>query len=708
MLRYTIRTSNKKIKRTEYKITYSLRGDYYFYFQFSEQHHLNVGDIINIGETYRTTIDLRKQIKIGVGYNSEISKFFVKWRYLNDVDINGNPQEWQMISNIDNLTDFEIPPFQINNSMELFLKVENNILKAKPENCDAYQNIIDLTTINITRFLSENSLLKVSNVFDNFIQIPAFNDSINVRYSMKFWNNTKDTFFFRTDFAPKLIQNVDELYVILNQDTNPRTTTDSNGETANPEIFETLNVGELFSFNPNGNPNNNNGLYETATGIDYINPFNMSPINVLDYEIIEDCTDSYLINIKSIDIGDDTFIPDDIEYIYKRINLNDLQIWRENSFFSLGIPLENKFDIRTKQKELVDRDFYQVERKKAINQVVDMERVQFTPAYPEFEVVNGIMSPKRDGNGNIIYTTIRELEFNFFFDKNNNDENSNGNWGEYNGIMPTYWNTLGFVNDDVKYQRNRLKRTFFRISYFDEKNPTKQNLLYNNTIFTDTSGMYSNYIKANKDNWLMLTENGKKVRVDSDGFTGIVPNVIQLSEVKTNPYFTTTFNIKNPILRNELDGNNSSEGYYIYLTKDKAPEIQPTLCYLKIEFNNASNGKRSLFFNRLKTDDYQQRQNTNLPDGGVDMNNVFLSQTINNVESEDFVYLKVYLSYDVINGRYVYFPANYWCGTATQPITDIDGGQKNDYEPYGGTSSDMTISTNTKKLIINIYEGKVK
>lgn len=700
MLKYTLKTSERPPQKVTYEISNAKVNGDLFEFHFSKQHSLKSGDTIHIGESDSATINTRKKIVIGIGYSSNDSKFSVKWNYSDGVDINFDKTEWTLIGYIENNTIYDLPTTTIPNSMELHLKVEYGVLKAKPEHCSTYQDVIDIDTIKIPQFLSENSIIKVINVSDNYLTIPSFDINENIPYSNSYWDYEESRFVFRIERKPILDNTKDKLNVSLVYDKDSM------------EDFTTYPVDELFSFNPSSLQPNPDNLYNTPTGGEYFPPMEEKIYNVLDYEVIDECSDTYLINIKKIE-ADLTFKPENINTINRIADIKELELWIENTNHKIQIGITNNFDIKTNQEDLIKTKFYEVEKEKAINGIVDMERVQFTPVYPEYDS-NGKI--KRDKNNNIIFTTIRELEFNFFF--LSDDKTYWGGNATYlnsnNAVpqVPTYWKDLGFVNDDVKYQKNKLKKTFFRLSYFDEKNPTKQNLLYTNTVFTNTSSMYSSYIKATKETWEVKTENGEKFVVDDDYFRGII------GTESLKPYFNTKFNILHPLLRDGKDGNNSSEGYYLYLTKDKAPEIHPVMCYIKIEFNNALNGKRSLFFNRFDGSYYQQGENTSLTADGISMDNIFFSQIIKidgrEVKSEDFVYLKVYLSYDVINGRYIYFPANTWCGNTELP-QDLnyseernDSNCKNDYESYGGTASDMSIVTKDKKLVVNIYEGKVK
>ena len=63
---------------------------------------------------------------------------------------------------------------------------------------------------------------------------------------------------------------------------------------------------------------------------------------------------------------------------------------------------------------------------------------------------------------------------------------------EYQSDLLSY---LGFDDDDVKYQKSKLKKSFLRISFYDSDNIANQNLLHTATIFLDSGELFAKYIK---------------------------------------------------------------------------------------------------------------------------------------------------------------------------------------------------------------------
>lgn len=69
---------------------------------------------------------------------------------------------------------------------------------------------------------------------------------------------------------------------------------------------------------------------------------------------------------------------------------------------------------------------------------------------------------------------------------------SRNNLYEYQSDLLSY---LGFTNDDIKYQKSKLKKSFLRLSFYDSDNIGNQNLLHTATIFIDSGNLFAKYIK---------------------------------------------------------------------------------------------------------------------------------------------------------------------------------------------------------------------
>lgn len=216
-------------------------------------------------------------------------------------------------------------------------------------------------------------------------------------------------------------------------------------------------------------------------------------------------------------------------------------------------------------------------------EIIDNEKRQFLPAMAK-------------GNG---FKLAQEIEFNLHFRSRVDMEKSTDTNVVYNDTFKTtdsqIWNglkwedgieeskleyaysgytddladelnQLGFTEDDIKYQKTKLKKTFIRLLFYSSKNMLDRELLYYSTIFLDAGKLYTKYgnIKNSKDSNAFNPE-----RTDDD---------LRLS---------ATFSVKN-----KYDTTKSSEGFYLYLFPNELEEENKSKpIYMKVEFNHAGYGK---------------------------------------------------------------------------------------------------------------------
>lgn len=136
----------------------------------------------------------------------------------------------------------------------------------------------------------------------------------------------------------------------------------------------------------------------------------------------------------------------------------------------------------------------------------------------------------------------------------------------YNDDIADELNQIGFTEDDIKYQKTKLKKTFLRLLFYSSKNMLDRELLYYSTIFLDTGDLYAKYgnIKNITDNAAFDPE-----RIDKS---------LRLS---------ASFSVKN-----KYDTTKSSEGFYLYLFPNEVEGKNASrTIYMKVEFNHAGYGK---------------------------------------------------------------------------------------------------------------------
>ena len=132
-------------------------------------------------------------------------------------------------------------------------------------------------------------------------------------------------------------------------------------------------------------------------------------------------------------------------------------------------------------------------------------------------------------------------------------------------------NDLGFTEDDIRFRKTKLKKSFIRLMFYSSNEPLNAELLYYSTIFFDTGKLYKTYsnIKNNRD------------------VNGFIYPAFDENRVDEELRLSSKF-----VIKNKYDISNSSEGFYLYLFPNELHEenIERTI-YMKVEFNHAGYGK---------------------------------------------------------------------------------------------------------------------
>ena len=212
--------------------------------------------------------------------------------------------------------------------------------------------------------------------------------------------------------------------------------------------------------------------------------------------------------------------------------LDNLKIYVRRNYINLPLQLNASVGGNPIQDNIVERDFFESETNRAINPIIDMEKDVY---YPKFIDTN---EHKYSGSSTS-FKPIRQINLNLHF--RTRDVNPiDGNWKVYedyndaskknlcNWFVTDYpfyqeWlcknprsgstlqeasdlmGMLFFTNYDVYYQKNKLAKSFVRLSYYDSTDPQKQQLLATSTVFIDEHALFKKYI-----------DNSRKIK---DGYT---------------------------------------------------------------------------------------------------------------------------------------------------------------------------------------------
>lgn len=381
---------------------------------------------------------------------------------------------------------------------------------------------------------------------------------------------------------------------------------------------------------------------------------------------------------------------------------DDLSIYVPQGFINIHLPLYMNVANNINQEDIVQNQFFEKEKTAAINPIVDMEKDVYVPK---------VLTQRYEGAASV-FADIEQINFNLHFRTRNldtwkitdsaNDYSMSGqtysqcldNWFvtdfyPYRGIISNSADTLVetsdlmgllyFTNDDVFYQRDKIAKSFLRLSYYDSPDPQTQSLLATSCIFMDEHKAYKTYIDNSRKNIREYGQvempifetmpNGNREDVtELDKLNKISVLTEYLGTKKENKKYYNVTDANNIlideskrissrlIVSNKYSTDTSSEGYYLYMFKEYSEKLHPKPIYMKIEFNHAGIGRTIPFIIPMLWEQLGDSRkdapvralslNTNdLPIlcKGVPLSHVYVQ-----------TYIPLYAVYDFINQEYCY------------------------------------------------------
>lgn len=287
------------------------------------------------------------------------------------------------------------------------------------------------------------------------------------------------------------------------------------------------------------------------------------------------------------EIGENITIIGDVECKYVSTNKTDtyslVSFYKNDNTYKINFNLTENSDYKHLYQESLVNDGYTNKVKEAVVNnapVIDMEKVKFSPY---------LIAPEGSNDGK----SASKLKFNLHF-RTRTDLNES--W-RYDTEASNYWNNisnynyvklnpnsetvrssdmlyyLGFTDNDIKNQKAKIKKSFLRLSFYDDVNPLTQKLLYFSTIYMDSGILFGKYIKAYSD----IKKNG-----------GDFNNIVLSSSSLTSNRLDCQF-----VIEDEFCTEKCSEGFNIYYFPDEivnAENGEKTI-YMKVEFNHAGFGR---------------------------------------------------------------------------------------------------------------------
>ena len=292
----------------------------------------------------------------------------------------------------------------------------------------------------------------------------------------------------------------------------------------------------------------------------------------------------------------------------------NLVLFSNIGYISVKFPMVMKDGGDVIQDDIVSKEFFDYQKKLAINKIIDMEKDVYVP---KFIPIKGKTKGKYSGSSTT-FKSLNEIRVNLHFrtrDLSNWKVIENGGWfitdyypyatmKDNDKLMETsdLVGLLDFTNNDVYYQKSKLAKSFLRLSYYDSTDPQTQTLLATSTVFVDEHALFKKYIDNSRKNVRIyktvssnedelvdtskitvkseLTDSENVVIANNDG-RGNNSEVIIDEDVRLSSRFK---------ILNKYDTDTSSEGFYIYMFKDYSKKLYPKQIFMSVEFNHAGVG----------------------------------------------------------------------------------------------------------------------
>lgn len=442
---------------------------------------------------------------------------------------------------------------------------------------------------------------------------------------------------------------------------------------------------------------------------EYIELFDSSPIKL----VIEDIHSG---NQLRCSISSESYDNSDMMYMLS-INYSDFLFELENEIFNssatsiapnsergyaipiyniykpidnINVPilLSNYNGTNLHQEFVVDKMFFDVEEQKAINPSIDMEKDIYYPitfgtdgkitevdeiifdlhfrtrTLDDWKVVsdNNITFVDDGKEVSAVKCNYNILDY-YDWSKDNASELIPQIHSQYVSKFAKYQPSdllyfLGFTDDDIFYQKNKVGKSFLRLSFYNGNNPNTSDLLYTSTVFMNEGSLYKKFLDYSQGGGKYMSvkevENVNKriknsiISVSYDTYdeeTNSEDIKIGKFTCDESQRLSSRFTIKNM-----FECAESSEGFYLYLFKNFSQGLREQTIYMRVQFNHAGVGKTINFTQPFKENEDKTKSMLTFPD---DINILKSGCTLNKLYENLFIEIKVKYDFDL--RKFVYY-----------------------------------------------------
>jgi hypothetical protein len=208
---------------------------------------------------------------------------------------------------------------------------------------------------------------------------------------------------------------------------------------------------------------------------------------------------------------------------------------------TLSIPLSLDSQ-NMDQSDIIKTKFIDVEVENSINKIVDWEQGRFSP-------IKTFIAPLNNLIDSITYSL-------YFLDSMNN-------------FKSAMYSDATFTDTDIKNRKNKFKKSFLRLNFYDSDNIAKQKLVAFLIIYPRIDDKF--FASTNLPSTSFFTPPGSTPW----GTMNSVKNI--------NLEFTVGDSLK--------DRRKDGEGFFFYYFKDEVTTTVPKELFMKASFSNAKTGK---------------------------------------------------------------------------------------------------------------------